>query len=92
MAMPDIIGWGASVVLLATIGFQVWRQWAAGTSKGVSKWLFIGQIAASLGFTIYSGLVGNLVFTVTNVLLLASAVVGLVIVFVHRRREGGAAA
>ena len=43
-------------------------------SEGVSRWLFVGQIAASSGFTIYSVLVGNAVFVVTNAILLASAV------------------
>ncbi len=86
--MTEAIGWAASVILVVTIGYQVLRQYRAGTSKGVSKWLFIGQIAASVGFTTYSVLLGNVVFIVTNALLLVSAIVGLAIVFLHRRREG----
>ncbi len=84
--MQEAVGWAASIVLVATIGYQVLRQWRSGTSKGVSHWLFVGQIAASIGFVAYSVMVRNTVFIVTNSLLLLSAIVGLGIVFVHRRR------
>jgi MtN3 and saliva related transmembrane protein len=53
-AVTELIGWVAATVLLATMGRQVYTQWRDGTSKGVSKWLFIGQLAASLGFIMYS--------------------------------------
>jgi sulfite exporter TauE/SafE len=53
----------------------------------VSKWLFVGQIAASLGFTVYSWLVSNWVFVVTNALMLCNGLLGLLIVLHHRRRE-----
>jgi MtN3 and saliva related transmembrane protein len=86
--MREIVGWTASVILLATIVSQIVRQWREGTSKGVSRWLFIGQVAASLGFTIYSVLVQNYVFIVTNALMLLSALVGLGIVLHHRKRGG----
>jgi MtN3 and saliva related transmembrane protein len=87
---PQLIGWAASLILVFTIGYQVWQQWSAGTSKGVSKWLFIGQLVASSGFVLYSITVGDLVFIVTNSLLLLSAVAGLTIVLLHRRWEGRA--
>ena len=90
--MQEAIGWFSSVVLVLTIGKQVWKQWRAGTSEGVSKWLFVGQITASTGFTIYSWLVKNWVFVVTNGSLLVLALAGLGIVFVHRRRERRAGA
>lgn len=90
--MQEAIGWLASVTLLVTIGYQVLRQYRSGTSEGVSKWLFVGQIAASAGFTTYSWLVGNWVFIITNALLLVSAIIGLGIVLVHRRREGSGVA
>lgn len=83
--MQQIIGWSASAVLLATILSQIVRQWKSGTSEGVSRWLFIGQIAASAGFSVYSWLVGDIVFIFTNVLMLLSAVAGLLIVLRHRR-------
>lgn len=84
----EIIGWIASVVLLATLSHQVYNQWASGTSEGVSLWLFIGQLAASAGFTAYAALIGNTVFIVTNALIGVSAVVGLTILMRHRRARG----
>ena len=83
----QVIGWAASAILVATIVSQIRRQWREGTSKGVSRWLFIGQIVASAGFTVYSVLVSNYVFIVTNALMLISAIVGLSIVQYHRRRN-----
>lgn len=85
--MTEAIGWLSSVVLMVTIGQQVYKQWRDGTSKGVSRWLFVGQMLASSGFTLYSWLVHNWVFVVTNALMLVSAVVGYAIVLEHRRRE-----
>jgi uncharacterized protein with PQ loop repeat len=85
----EIIGWASSLILLLTISRQVWKQWRDDSSVGVSKWLFIGQIAASAGFTIYSWLVGNSVFIATNLLMLLSAFVGLGIVIYHQRRARG---
>jgi MtN3 and saliva related transmembrane protein len=72
----QLIGWLAAVILLATIGRQVYSQWRSRSVAGVSRWLFIGQLAASTGFVIYSWLLGDLVFLVTNALMLATAVVG----------------
>ena len=83
----ELIGWASSVVLLITVGWQIRKQWQQGTSEGVSKWLFVGQMIASVGFTIYSWLVENWVFVITNALLLVSAIVGLTIVLHHRKRE-----
>ena len=81
----DALGWASSAILVATIAKQVHRQWSAGTSEGVSKWLFLGQIAASLGFTTYSVIVGNAVFVVTNAMLFVAALAGLGILLHHRR-------
>ena len=85
--MIEILGWASSLILLATLVKQVHKQWRDGTSVGVSKWLFIGQMSASLGFTIYSWLVNNWVFVVTNSVMLLSGLVGLGIVLHHRKRE-----
>ena len=85
--MTEAIGWVSSMILVLTIGKQVYKQWQEGSSEGVSKWLFVGQMAASLGFTVYSWLVGNWVFVVTNSLMLLNGIVGLLIVLRHRRRE-----
>jgi MtN3 and saliva related transmembrane protein len=85
--MTEAVGWISSLILVLTIGKQVYKQWQEGTSEGVSKWLFIGQLAASLGFTIYSALVRNWVFVVTNSVMLLNGLAGLAIVLYHRRRE-----
>ena len=72
----DWIGWFSSAILLATLLRQIYTQWRERTVRGVSRWLFIGQLAASTGFLIYSFLLGNWVFVVTNAALLATAVLG----------------
>jgi uncharacterized protein with PQ loop repeat len=89
----EAVGWVSSGILVLTIAKQVYKQWQEGSSEGVSKWLFVGQMAASLGFTVYSWLVSNWVFVVTNALMLCNGLLGLLIVLHHRRRErrGGAA-
>jgi len=45
----------------------------------VSPWLFAGQACAQIGFVAYSWLVGNVVFLVTNVVILGVSVIGLVV-------------
>jgi uncharacterized protein with PQ loop repeat len=90
--MTDVLGWASSVVLLATILAQIHKQWRARSSEGVSKWLFAGQMAASLGFTAYSWLVGNWVFVVTNALLLVAGVMGFAITLHFRRTTRGESA
>ena len=85
--MTEAVGWISSLILILTIAKQVYKQWQEGTSEGVSKWLFIGQLAASLGFTIYSAIVKNWVFVVTNSVMLLNGLAGLAIVMYHRRRE-----
>jgi uncharacterized protein with PQ loop repeat len=74
--MRELLGWLSSLVLLITILAQIHKQWRERTGSGVSIFLFIGQTAASLGFTVYSAWVGNWVFTVTNSLMLLSAITG----------------
>lgn len=75
--MIEIIGWTSSLILLATLVKQVHKQWRDGSSEGISKWLFIGQLAASTGFVVYSYLVGSWVFLVTNSLLTINNIVGI---------------
>lgn len=84
--MVEALGWLSSLILVLTIAKQVYKQWKEGSSEGVSKWLFIGQMSASLGFTIYSWLVHNWVFVATNAVMLLNGLAGLLIVFYHRRR------
>jgi len=87
MNKTELVGWVSSIILVLTIGKQIYKQWHEDSSENVSKWLFIGQMAASTGFSIYSWLVGNWVFVVTNLVMLLSGLCGLGIVLHHRRRE-----
>lgn len=82
---PDLVGWAASAVLLATLARQIHTQWQDKEAKGVSRWLFVGQIVASIGFIAYSWLLHNLVFIVTNSLILLTAVVGQIGLLLRRR-------
>jgi len=84
--LTEAVGWVSSGILVLTIAKQVYKQWQEGSSEGVSKWLFVGQMAASLGFTVYSWLVSNWVFVVTNAVMLVNGLLGLLIVIHHRRR------
>ena len=84
--MTEIIGWASSFILLATLIKQVYKQWADGTSEGISKWLFVGQLGASVGFTIYSYLFGIWVFRVTKALLNINNIIGICLYFYFRKR------
>jgi uncharacterized protein with PQ loop repeat len=82
--MMETIGWISSLILILTLSKQVYKQWKEGSSEGVSKWLFIGQISASAGFAVYSWLLHNWVFVITNIVALLSAFVGLGITYWHK--------
>jgi MtN3 and saliva related transmembrane protein len=82
--MIEILGWASSLVLLATLVKQVYKQWTDRTSEGISKWLFVGQLAASIGFTIYSVLTGSWVFAVTNAALTINNIIGLWLYYRYR--------
>ena len=85
------MGWISSVILIATIAKQVHKQWTEGMGDGVSRWLFVGQCAASLGFVAYSWLIHDWVFVVTNAVMLVAAVLGLYVLIRDTRdtRGGG---
>lgn len=85
--MTELIGWASSLILLATLIKQVYKQWTDGTGEGISKWLFVGQLAASIGFTVYSYLVESWVFMVTNALLTANNLIGIFLYFFFRKRQ-----
>lgn len=72
----ELIGWMAAAILVATIGRQVYTQWRDGTTAGVSKWLFVGQLSASTGFVVYSWLLRDWVFVATNAVMLVTALLG----------------
>jgi uncharacterized protein with PQ loop repeat len=83
--MTEFLGWGSSLILLATLIRQVYTQWRSGATAGVSKWLFVGQCAASLGYIVYSFLLRNWVFVSSNIAILITAVAGECL-FLHNRR------
>ncbi len=85
--MTDVIGWISTVILVLTVGRTAYGQWKQGSTAGLSKWLFVGQLAASTGFVVYSYLLHNYVFVVSNVFLLIIAAVGQVLYLRNRRRE-----
>jgi MtN3 and saliva related transmembrane protein len=62
--------------LLATIMRRVYTQWKTKSTAGVSHWLFLGQLTASIGYTLYSYLLHNWVFLTSNVVLLLTAIFG----------------
>jgi hypothetical protein len=84
---PEPLGWLASLVLLSTIGRQIWRQAHAPSVEGVSKWLFIGQMSASVLYLVYSILVKNPVFIASNAALLVAGITGQVIYLRRKYRS-----
>ncbi len=72
-----------------TLVKQVYKQWKDRTSEGISKWLFTGQLAASVGFTVYSVLTGNWVFTFTNAALTINNLVGIWLYFHFKKDADG---
>ena len=87
METTELIGWTSSAILVATIAWQVYKQWESGNSEGVSTLLFIGQMVASVGFAVYSWLVDNKVFVFTNSLMVVNGLLGYAIVVRNRRRS-----
>ena len=76
MTATDALGWLASAILIATVSRQVWKQWRERRIEGVSRWLFVGQIATSALFVVYSWLLQNWVFVTVNGFLLLAAITG----------------
>lgn len=83
----EVIGWFAAIILLLTIGRQVYTEWRDQSTRGLSKWLFVGQLVASTGFVVYSWLLKNWVFVATNVLLLLTSALGQWVFIRNKRRE-----
>lgn len=75
-------------MLVITLGQQVRKQWISHESRGVSTWLFVGQLAASAGFAVYSYLLDNWVFLTTNLLLVVNALIGQWVTLRNRNRSG----
>lgn len=74
--MTELVGWASAIILGITIARQVYTQWKTKSCEGVSSSLFIGQLFASLGFVIYSYLLDNWVFVMTNAFNLVAAMIG----------------
>ena len=74
------------MVLILTIGRQVFTQWKTESTAGVSHWLFLGQCASSSGFTIYSVMLHNWVYVCSNVALLITGIVGQVLYLRNSKR------
>jgi uncharacterized protein with PQ loop repeat len=89
--MVEPLGWLSSVILLTTITVQIVKQWRERSARGVSRWLFVGQAAASLGFLVYSVLLHNWVFTLTNGVMLLSALIGAGMTWYFKHHGSGAA-
>lgn len=87
MDAVDLIGWAASLLLIVTLLHQIRTQLRSADTRAVSPWLFAGQSAASIGFIVYSVLLGNLVFIVTNSLILATAVLGQCVLWRRQKRR-----
>ena len=83
--LVNMVGWTSAIILALTISRQVYTQWRSRSIGGVSKWLFIGQLAASLGFTVYSYMVDNKVFTFANFFIFLTAIAGECIYLRNRR-------
>lgn len=81
----DLVGWISAGILVLTLSRQVYAQWRSASVEGVSKWLFIGQLAASFGFTVYSFLVENWVFVFANFFIFLTAVAGELVYMRNRR-------
>lgn len=83
--MPvEALGWISSWLLVVTMFLQVRKQWAQGSSQGISKYLYLGQVLAEVGFVAYSVIVRNWVFVFTNTVLLVLNLIGLALLVRHR--------
>lgn len=87
--MKDAIGWAASIVVLVTLVAQIVKQWKSDSSRGVSPWLFVGEIASALLFLWYAVTIHNAVYITTNTLMAIASCLGLGILIAHRRRGHG---
>ncbi|UXI67060.1 hypothetical protein [Tahibacter amnicola] len=86
MNAADLIGCTSTLILIITLGRQVVLHWRCPDRSRGARWLFFGQMAASIGFIIYSAMVDSTLFVVTNCLILLTAITGFVIAL--RKAEG----
>lgn len=81
----DLIGWAAVSVLFVTMAGQAWKEWRDRVKHGVSRWFFVGQVAASTLFLAYSWLVGDRIFVAGNAMVLLASLAGGAILAWNRR-------
>jgi len=82
--LTEVIGWVSAAILLATVCRQVYAQWKCKATAGVSRWLFVGQMGASIGFAAYSYKLHNWIFLFSNSAMLIAAIVGEIIYVSNR--------
>ena len=87
MEMQEWIGWAAVATLFLTLSGQAWKQWKDRVKRGIGKFFFLGQMAASVLFLAYSALQGDRVFVVGNALVLGAAIAGGGILWYNRARR-----
>ena len=87
METEQIVGWAAVGALFLTMTGQAWKQWRDRVKHGVSKYFFVGQVAASCLFLAYSVMKGDRVFVVGNALVLAASLAGGAILLWNRKRR-----
>ena len=76
METVQVIGWAAVAALFLTMAGQAWKQWRDRVKTGIGKMFFVGQIAASTLFLVYSAMQGDRVFVVGNALVLTASIAG----------------
>ena len=86
MIPADVVGWVSSAILVATLARQLHTQATKGNGHALSRWLFVGQMSASLGFIAYSWMLHNPIFLLSNTILLGMAIAGQWLYFRNERR------
>lgn len=66
---------------------QAWKQWKDVVKRGIGKFFFVGQVAASSLFLAYSVMLGETIFVVGNALVLTASIAGGVILWYNRTRR-----
>lgn len=84
---PDSIGWLASFVLLTPLVRQMWARLRSGSVQAVSRWLFIGQMTASVLFLVCGPALHNTLFVVSNAAIPLAAVASQMAFIVTSRRR-----
>jgi uncharacterized protein with PQ loop repeat len=79
-----VVGWSASVVVIMTTIGQIIAQWKAHTSKGVSPLLFVGNMVAAALFLNYAIMIHNVIYEVSNSVMLAASLFGLCLLIRQR--------